>query len=150
VKVSGSKRRAVAPSPAKGEARRGVGIRHSPFLEALQSAETTHALPYEIRANYEPVEAAAQALKRSPTLENLIAYRQALKEFLSGILERAYLVEHVRVFTRRGRPSVSVLVRIVDAKLDELAHLVLSGTKDALSIAARIDDIRGIIFDYFR
>lgn len=150
MKVSGSKRREAALSPAKGDSKRGVGVRHGAFLEALQAAEALSSSPPSVEESFEPVEAAAKALKESPTFENLTAYKRALREFLSRILGEAYVVQHVRVLTRRGRPSVSVLVRTLDAHLDELARLVLSGTRDALAIAAKIDDIRGLIFDYIR
>lgn len=149
MKVGGTRRQDAARSAVVGERKRSVELRHSEFFEALRAAEAQHATQEEVRALFEPVEAAAQALKRAPTLENLAAYKQAMKEFLSRILQQAYLVDHVRTF-RRGRPSVSVLVRTIDAQLDELARLVLAQTRDALAIAAKIDEIRGIILDYFR
>lgn len=150
MKVSHSKRRQAPTSPPKGEAKRSAGIRHGAFLEALQAAEAVSGTAPPGDAGLEPVEAAARALKESPTFENLVAFKQAVKEFLSSVLEKAYVVHHVRSFSRRGRPSVSVLVRTVDEKLDELARLVLAGTRDAMAIAAKIDDIRGILLDYFR
>lgn len=128
---------------------RGIETRHGAFLEALQAAETV-GMHRDFQEGYQSVEEAARALKDSPTLENLIAYKRAIHDFLTRVLSSAYAVEHVRTFTRRGRPTISVLVRTVDERLEELAREVLGASKDATAIAAMIDDIRGIILDYFR
>jgi len=56
----------------------------------------------------------------------------------------------VRSFNRRGRQTIAMLVRTIDKELDELGRLILAKVQDPLKIAAKIDDIRGLIFDYFR
>src|SRR5690606_34265803 len=60
VKVSASRSRGSSFSPSRGEARRGVEVRHSPFLDALQAAESK-AAQSEIHREFESVEAAARA-----------------------------------------------------------------------------------------
>lgn len=149
MKVSASRSRGSPVTPAKGEAKRGVELRHGAFLDALQAAETK-VINQDIHRDFESVEAAARALKDSPTLDNLNAYKRAIHEFLQRVISGAYSVHHVRSFSRRGRPVVSVLVRTVDEHLEELARHVLADSKDATAIAAKIDDIRGILLDYFR
>ena len=94
--------------------------------------------------------AAAARLKESPTLENLNAYKRAIHDFLEQVINGAYSVQHIRTFTRKGRPAVSVWSVTIDERLEELAREVLSNVQDATAIAAKIDDIRGIILDYFR
>lgn len=149
MKVSGSRGRSSSVSTAKGEARRGVEARPGAFLQALTAAETAN-LQRDVEEDFQSVEEAARALKKSPTMENLIAFKRAIRDFLTKVLNGAYAVEHVRILTRRGRPAVSVLVRTVDERLEQLAREVMSAAKDAVAIAALIDDIRGIILDYFR
>lgn len=149
MKVSASRSRASSFSPSRGEAKRGVEVRHSAFLEALQAAENK-AAQSEIHREFQSVEAAARALKESPTLENLNAYKRAIHDFIERVINQAYSVHHVRTFSRKGRPVLSVLVRTIDEQLEELARQVLSNAQDATAIAAKIDDIRGIILDYFR
>lgn len=97
----------------------------------------------------ETVDRYAAALRESPTMKNLRNYREAIRSFLSALLD-AYAVEEVRGFTRYGKRSISILVRTVDAKLEELALTVLHNAQDTLEIAARIDDIRGLLLDYMR
>lgn len=149
MKVSSSRGRSPSVSTAKGEARRSVEVRQGAFLRALEAAETA-AMHRDFEEGFQSVEEAARALKQSPTLENLHAYKRAIHDFLTKVVSGAYTVEHMRTFTRKGRPAISVLVRTVDERLEQLAREVMSASKDATAIAAMIDDIRGIILDYFR
>lgn len=149
MKVSGSRGRSSSVSAVKGEAKRGAEARAVSFLQALTAAETA-GFQRDFDESFQWVEEAARALKKSPTMENLIAYKRAIHDFLTKVLNNAYAVEHVRILTRRGRPAISVLVRTVDERLERLAREVMNAAKDATAIAAMIDDIRGIILDFFR
>lgn len=125
-----------------------AGASRAPFAEALQEAEVERARA-NVQAGIESIDKAAQDLRDSPTMERLIAYKRAIHDVLSKLLD-AYSVEELRGFNRFGKRTIHVLVRIVDEKLEELARLVLSNAQDALAIAARLDDIRGILLDSVR
>lgn len=129
--------------------RRRVGVQHTPFLEALHAADMDQ-MRRQVEPDFDDLEAAAQRLKESPTMANLRQYKEAIKRVLTKVLESAYVVEEVRAFNRRGRQTVSMLVRTIDRELDELGRLILAKAQDTLAIAAKIDDIRGLIFDYLR
>lgn len=83
-------------------------------------------------------------------MENLRRFKDVVRSLLKKVLENAYVVEEVRSFNRRGRQTIAMLVRTIDKELDELGRLILAKVQDPLKIAAKIDDIRGLIFDYFR
>ena len=120
----------------------------SGFVEALNDAVSGRG-ERMTEADLETVDRCAAALRRSPTLENLRAYREAIRSFLARLLA-AYSVEEIRGFNRFGKRSITVLVRVVDAELDELARMVLQRSQETLAIAAKLDDIRGILLDYIR
>ena len=42
------------------------------------------------------------------------------------------------------------MVRVVDQKLEELTRLLLARERDNLAIAARLDEIRGLLLDLYR
>ncbi len=118
------------------------------FAEALSGAEADLAQA-RVQADLESIDNAALALRDAPTRENLDKYRRAIRDVLYGLLQ-AYEVESVTGFNRFGKRTFHVLVRVVDQELDQLARLVLSKAKDSLAIAAKIDDIRGILLDSIR
>jgi len=97
----------------------------------------------------EAVDRAAAALRSAPTLDNLRIYREAIRAFLAKALA-AYQVDEVRTFNRYGKRSITYLVRIVDARLDQLARTVLANARDTLAIAVQLDDIRGLLLDCIR
>ena len=98
MKVSSPRGQRSSLATSKGEAKRSVEVRHGAFLEALQAAESA-GMQREVGAGFESVEEAGRALKASPTMENLIAYKKAIHDFLSQVLNSAYVVQHVRTFT---------------------------------------------------
>lgn len=136
---------------ARGERheRRRLEMQHTPFLEALHAADFEQ-MRRQVEPDFDALEAAAQRLKESPTMVNLRHFKEVIRQMLTKVLESAYVVEEVRAFNRRGRQTVSMLVRTIDRELDELGRLILAKAQDTLAIAAKIDDIRGLIFDYLR
>lgn len=118
-----------------------------PFREVLESEAAREPAPVE--ADLDAVDRAAAQLRRCPTLENLRAYREAIRAFLAKALS-AYQVDEVRTFSRHGKRSITFLIRIVDARLDQLARIVLEDARDTLAIAAQLDDIRGLLLDCIR
>lgn len=115
------------------------------FREVLGDVTEDNAFGPD-EADLEMVDRYAAALRESPTMDNLRQYREAIRSFLTGLL-RAYSVEEIRGFNRYGRRSISTIVRTVDAKLEELALVVIHDAQKTLEIAARIDDIRGMLLD---
>lgn len=107
------------------------------YREALQQA-------------LDEVERAGDALRRSPGESTLFAYRQAVRRFCQLALARAYAVERQLRPDPRGGRRVHVVVRRVDEALDRLALEVLQGQQAALQVAARLDEIRGLLLDLVR
>lgn len=96
------------------------------------------------------VDRAADALRRRPGDRTLFDYRRAVRRFLELALAGTYTVErHLRMEVRGGR-RLQAIVRQVDEQLDRLATEVLARQQDLLAIAARLADIRGLLFDLLR
>lgn len=148
MKIERSRGRKGAGSPVSVRSQGRAQPRGALFKTALSEAVSSRE-PFPTEADLEEVQKRAAALKQSPTLENLRVYREALGNFLARLLA-AYSVEEIRGFNRFGKRSITILVRTVDAKLEELARLVLQGEQDTLKIAARLDDIRGLLLDYLK
>lgn len=109
-------------------------------LEQEQAAERVMA----------DLDAAAQKLRTELSLEALSQYKAALRAAITDAVRRAYRVDVQTGFAGGGRRRLLYIVRIVDAKLDELTRLLMAREKDNLAIAARMDEIRGLLLDLYR
>lgn len=91
------------------------------------------------------VDSCANALLQDPNEARLTQYTQAVRQFLRKAQGEAYAVS--KNFDRHNR--LYTVVREVDAPLADLADQVLRSQGRALEMAARIQEIRGILLDMF-
>ncbi|HLT57992.1 MAG: YaaR family protein [Limnochordales bacterium] len=96
------------------------------------------------------VDAAAARLRAELTLEALREYKEALRQAVAAALRRMYAVHTETGFARGGRRRLLYVVRTIDAKLEELTRLMLSQQRDNLALAARLDEIRGLLLDLYQ
>ncbi|PKL75702.1 MAG: hypothetical protein CVV27_14015 [Candidatus Melainabacteria bacterium HGW-Melainabacteria-1] len=91
------------------------------------------------------VDDCANALMKEPGEAQLTRYTQAVRQFLRKAQGGAYAVS--KNFDRHNR--LYTVVREVDSQLAALADQVLLSQGRALEMAARIQEIRGILLDMF-
>lgn len=93
---------------------------------------------------------AADVLKEHQTPKEFEEYRRCVSQFLRYIVKNNFAVHRRdrRGYTRRGRElEPQYKITIINQKLDEMAKWILSSHKDALSLLARVDEIKGLIID---
>lgn len=88
-------------------------------------------------------------LAKHRDIKDMKRYRGLVKEFLNEIVNRSHSFTRENFLDRRGRHRVYGIVRLVDAKLDELAQELVKDEKDNLSILSKIGEIRGLLLDIF-
>jgi uncharacterized protein YaaR (DUF327 family) len=93
----------------------------------------------------EQVDQYGQDLLRNPSEPVLISYTQAVRNFIRKAQGQAFTVE--RNFDRHNR--LYTLVREVDQQLASLTDEILSGQWLSLEMAARLQEIRGILLDMY-
>lgn len=76
-------------------------------------------------------------------------YRTLIKDFMNEIVNRSHKFSRENFLDRRGRHRVYGIIRLVDAKLDELAQELVKDEKDHISILAMVGEIRGMLLDIF-
>lgn len=96
------------------------------------------------------IDAAAERLRSEATLVALSEYKEALRAAVADAVRRTYRVQTETGFAGGGRRRLLYMVRVVDAKLEELTRLLLARERDNLAIAARLDEIRGMLLDLYR
>lgn len=93
-----------------------------------------------------------EELKKDHGLHRLVDYKKAVRQFLDIVMQRAYKHTQVKgaVNPRTMLQREYSLVQVVDDRLERLALAVLNEQAEALSILARVDEIRGLLIDYMR
>ena len=140
---------AGAPRGARARSARAVEQPLPTFNTALWEADARRRRQELDRALAE-VDAAADALRRSPSDRTLFDYRQAVRRVLQLALPGSYRVERQTRTDPRGVRRLQVLVRQIDEELDRLAQEVLRAHRDQLALAARLVEIRGLLLDLVR
>lgn len=91
------------------------------------------------------LDSTAQQLLQNPGEAQLTRYTQAVRHFLRKAQGEAFAIS--RHFDRHNR--LYMLVREVDTQLAHLTDEVLNTQGRALEMAARIQEIRGILLDMY-
>lgn len=86
-------------------------------------------------------------LAKHMDIRDMKKYRMMIREFMNEIVTRSHKFSRENFLDKRGRHRVYGMVRLMDAKLDELAAELLKDEKDHIQILNRIDEIRGMLLD---
>ncbi|MFW6231658.1 MAG: YaaR family protein [Spirochaetota bacterium] len=90
---------------------------------------------------------AGDRLKRERDTATLVAYREAVKRFLSAVVERGLDIEERTSGSNILRRKRYALVKVVDGKLEQLAAGMIANQREQLQLLARIDEINGLLVD---
>ena len=132
------------------------------FTQARQNIELDVSIP-EIKGMtieqakeflIDSVYSEGELLKKNPVEENIERFRKAITNFLKFVESQCYEVEgevvNIRVKvgnTRVSKPKYYSLVKVVDEKLDNLAADILFNQKDQIALAAKVNEISGLLVD---
>jgi hypothetical protein len=79
-----------------------------------------------------------------------LKYKDLVQEFMKQVMERLYRVKEVLGRRFVDQQKIYIIVEKVDKALDALTEEVLSSQANSLSVAAKLDDIRGMLIDLYR
>ena len=119
-----------------------------PLRETLPSEEALQELLDDVRST-------GDDLKNRPFPEEILRYKQAVRNFLHYVVENSYELEKLeglkKKVSSRGetewRAAVYHQVKVVDQKLDRLAVEILSKQISQLDLKSRVDEITGLLVD---
>lgn len=93
---------------------------------------------------------AAEKLKACQLPENFTDYRQKVSQFMKYIVKNNYTVKqqkHTGLNSRGCKFEPYTQVKMINAKLDEMAQWLLHTHSDTLQMLAKIDEINGLLVD---
>ncbi|MDR2953087.1 MAG: YaaR family protein [Treponema sp.] len=125
-----------------------------PLQELPVSQETVNTLMDEVRN-------AGDILHSRPFPEEIILYKQAVRNFINYVVRNGYGLEHEKGVPKFLRPGFSgqrgtpeamsqkqyTKIQIIDKKLEDLAAMLLSSQAPQLELASRLEQIRGLLVD---
>jgi uncharacterized protein YaaR (DUF327 family) len=119
-------------------------VERTPAAEGLpfSNAEATELL--------DSVHTSGEELKRDPNIENVRAYKAAVRNFVHYVVENAYDVSEKTSGGNILKRKKFTTVVVIDERLERLGAEVLSAQRDKLEILRRIDEIHGLLVDLLR
>ena len=116
------------------------------FLEALESIAEGEA-PENPADFISRIEAQGELLKQNPGRQEFLKYRQLIRKFLKKVVDGSFSITKQKVY-KKDREYITV--KVIDEKLFELGKYLLLEEAETIELAARIDEIKGLVYDSAR
>ncbi|HHV38991.1 MAG TPA: YaaR family protein [Tepidimicrobium sp.] len=116
------------------------------FKQKLNKVEQEH-IREELKVLFNRIETQTNKLQDKLFIEDLIEYKELVKDFLSITVNNSHVFFKENSLDRRGRHRVYSLVKKVDNELDELTRDFLNIEDNRIKILRRLDDIKGMLLD---
>ena len=75
------------------------------------------------------------------------AYKRIIKDYLQHVMDYMYEIKKDISF---WQTQYFITVDIIDAKLQELTELLMNQEGENINVAARVDEIQGLILDIYK
>ncbi|WP_461247517.1 YaaR family protein [Treponema sp. R6D11] len=104
---------------------------------------------------------AGDLLKSRPYPDEILLYKQAVRNFINYVVQNAYSLERDEGIPnflkpgfkgKRGTPEAMEVkmhtkIQVIDKKLEDLAAMLLSGQRQQMQLVSRLEEIRGLLVD---
>jgi len=88
-----------------------------------------------------------EKLYKKADLWELKIYRNMIADFISIFVNGSHRFSKQSFLDRKGRHRVYVMIRTINADIEEIAKELLKEEKENIQILKNIDDIKGLILD---
>ena len=123
--------------------------RDNDFSQELFSQQKDGTSHEEMEKMLKKIDEQAGRLSKSPTYDELKAYRTMIKNFVGAAVSNMYELNTSAGWDRMGRQRVFTTVRKIDTKLEEMAEKIRLGQSEQLDVIASHDAIRGMLVDLY-
>ena len=103
----------------------------------------------QLEALLKKIDAQGAKLTKTPTYDELRAYRGLVQEFVNEAVAHMNELHTSAGWDRMGRQKVYTTVRSIDDELEKMAEHIRLGQADQLDIVASQDAIRGMLVDLY-
>jgi len=139
--------RSVDKRTEKNRSRNQITTSSSLFAATLTGAgDTLSRRAFELEELKREIDMAGDSLERDPSMANYKAFRELLAQLAKKVTSDAYKVELLG--GTPGAPAYHEVIQIIDSHADTLYRMILGEQKDRISIAAKIEQIKGLILSF--
>jgi len=125
-----------------------------PLRDLPVSEESVNMLMDDVRS-------AGDVLKSCPFPEEIIRYKQAVRNFLNYVVQNSYSKDAEEGILNKYKPGFKgrrntpeaennnryVKIQIIDRKLESLAAMLLSSQMRQMELVSHLEEIRGLLID---
>jgi uncharacterized protein YaaR (DUF327 family) len=125
-----------------------------PLRDLPVSDDTVNYLMDEVRST-------GDTLKNRPLPEEILRYKQAVRNFINYVVQNAYSMDmeegvqnkfKPQFKGRRGTPEADerklyAKIQVIDKKLEDLAAMLITSQVRQLETVSRLEEIRGLLVD---
>ncbi len=130
--------------------------KESEEVQKKELPDEISGLPFDeaVQVLIDSVYSAGDILKQKPFADSFVIYKKAVGNFLRFVVNQSYEIEEqegIRKKTRAGTYTKKKfsIVQVVNQELDRLASDILFNQADQIRLAAKVDEITGLIVDFF-
>ncbi|WP_053365289.1 YaaR family protein [Bacillus sp. FJAT-27245] len=137
------------------------GIGHERFLAVRERGKETHSFQQifqdsQVGLSQERLQSLLTQLDRngnrlavSRTIQDLLAYKQTIREFLQEVVQNGFSLEEHRSFQHNGREKKLILIKQVDSHLLELSDQVFDKQTTTVSLLDKLGEIKGLLVNLY-
>jgi uncharacterized protein YaaR (DUF327 family) len=125
-----------------------------PLQNLPVSDETVNKLMDDVRD-------AGDKLKNRPFGEEIMRYKQAVRNFINYVVQNCYSKEYEEGIQNKLKPAFKgrrsspeateskqyVKIQVIDKKLEDLAAMLLSSQGRQMELVSRLEEIKGLLID---
>jgi hypothetical protein len=138
---------------------KGKGLFRSSLARALDDTRSSEGggglasegfSPEALEALLDKVHDTGDRLKDNPGVDEVQAYKKAVRDFVHHIVDRSYSLEEKSSGGSILKRKKFYRIAVIDESLEKLAAEILRNQRDHLEILRRIDEINGMLVDLLR
>jgi uncharacterized protein YaaR (DUF327 family) len=116
------------------------------FSDMLDMANKEHS-EQQLYEMLKDIEKLGNNLVKTKSLTDARFYKEKIKEYISYIVKNTYLL---KTETSPFSFGIHQRVEIINDKLDDLTKGLMEGQRDAIDIADKIEEIKGLLVDVLK
>jgi len=125
-----------------------------PLRDLPVSEDSVNILMDEVRS-------AGDDLKKRPLPEEIMRYKQAVRNFINYVVQNGFSLDHEEGLPKYLKPGFSgqrgtdearskkgyTKIQVIDRKLEDLAAMLISSQMRQMELVSRLEEIRGLLVD---
>jgi uncharacterized protein YaaR (DUF327 family) len=125
-----------------------------PLRDLPVSEDSVNLLMDEVRS-------AGDDLKKRPLPEEIMRYKQAVRNFINYVVQNGFALDHEEGLPKYLKPGFTgqrgtddarskkgyTKIQVIDRKLEDLAAMLLSSQMRQMELVSRLEEIKGLLID---